>query len=41
MPSIPYIPSTAPFTPNGWGASLFEALSGCIREIYRFPYEPS
>ena len=32
---------TAPFTPNGFGASLFEALSGCIREIYRFPYEGS
>ena len=30
---------TAPFTPNGWGASLFEALSECIREIHRFPYE--
>ena len=32
---------TAPFTPNGWGSSLFEALSACIREIHRFPYEPS
>ena len=32
---------TAPFTPNGWGSSLVEALSGCIREIHRFPYEPS
>jgi len=31
----------APFTPNGWGASLFEALAGCIREIHRFPYEAS
>ena len=30
---------TAPFTPNGWGSSLFEALSECIREIHRFPYE--
>jgi len=29
----------APFTPNGWGSSLFEALSECIREIHRFPYE--
>lgn len=30
---------TTPFTPNGWGSSLFEALSECIREIHRFPYE--
>ena len=30
---------TAPFTPSGWGSSLFEALSECIREIHRFPYE--
>ena len=30
---------TAPFTPNGWGSSLVEALSECIREIHRFPYE--
>ena len=29
----------APFTPSGWGSSLFEALSECIREIHRFPYE--
>jgi hypothetical protein len=31
---------TAPFTPTGWGSSLFEALNQCIREIHRFPYEP-
>jgi hypothetical protein len=31
---------TAPFTPSGWGNSLFEALTQCIREIHRFPYEP-
>ena len=30
---------TAPFTANGWGSSLMEALSECIREIHRFPYE--
>ena len=30
---------TAPFTPTGWGGSLFEALSECIRELHRFPYQ--
>jgi hypothetical protein len=30
---------TAPYTPTGWGKTLFEALSACIREINRFPYE--
>jgi hypothetical protein len=30
---------TAPFTPIGWGASLFAALEECIRAIHRFPYE--
>jgi hypothetical protein len=29
----------APFTPSGWGSSLLDALSECIREIHRFPYE--
>ena len=32
---------TAPFTPQGWGTSLLDALSDCIREIHRFPYEGS
>lgn len=31
--------STAPFTPSGWGNSLSQALSECIRAIHRFPYE--
>jgi hypothetical protein len=31
--------ATAPFTPTGWGPSLFKALSECIRAIHRFPYE--
>ena len=30
---------TAPYTPSGWGKTLLEALSACIREINRFPYE--
>ena len=30
---------TAPYTPNGWGPTLFQALSDCVRAIKRFPYE--
>jgi hypothetical protein len=30
---------TAPFTPSGWGGSLIQALTACIREVHRFPYE--
>jgi hypothetical protein len=30
---------TAPFTPCGWGQTLLDALSSCIKEIRRFPYE--
>jgi hypothetical protein len=30
---------SAPFTPFGWGESLLEALSECVRAIHRFPYE--
>ena len=30
---------TAPFTPFGWGESLLQALSECVRGIHRFPYE--
>ena len=30
---------TAPYKPTGWGANLVEALSCCVREIHRFPYE--
>ncbi len=29
----------APYTPTGWGQSLYEALSRCVKEIYRFPYQ--
>jgi hypothetical protein len=28
-----------PFTPVGWGRTLLEALSDCIRAIHKFPYE--
>jgi hypothetical protein len=30
---------SAPFTPCGWGESLLQALSECVRAIQRFPYE--
>jgi len=30
---------TAPFRPCGWGKTMLEALSECIRAIHRFPYE--
>lgn len=29
----------APYTPSGWGKTLLEALSTCVREINRFPYQ--
>jgi hypothetical protein len=31
--------STAPYTPTGWGHDLLKALSECVRNIRRFPYE--
>ena len=31
--------SVAPYTPCGWGTTMLEALSTCIREIHRFPYQ--
>jgi hypothetical protein len=30
---------TAPYTPNGWGLTLLQALSDCVRGIQSFPYE--
>jgi hypothetical protein len=30
---------TARYTPNGWGPTLLQALSDCIKAIQRFPYE--
>jgi hypothetical protein len=29
-----------PYTPCGWGETLISALSDCIRELHRFPYQP-
>ncbi len=29
----------AAFTPSGWGRTLLDALSECIRAIHRFPYQ--
>lgn len=31
--------NTCPFTPTGWGSTLLKALSACMQEIHRFPYE--
>ena len=28
----------AAYTPSGWGKTLLDALSDCVREINRFPY---
>ena len=30
---------SVPYTPTGWGPTLLKALSDCVREIERFPYE--
>jgi hypothetical protein len=30
---------TAPYRPNGWGKTILEALSECVKAIDRFPYE--
>lgn len=30
---------TGPFLPTGWGSSLIDALSDCVRIIREFPYE--
>jgi len=30
---------TAPYTPCGWGQTLLQALSDCVKAIHRFPYE--
>lgn len=31
--------SKAPFTPCGWGRTLLDALSECVKSVQRFPYE--
>jgi hypothetical protein len=30
---------TAPYRPCGWGKTMLEALSECVKNINRFPYE--
>ena len=30
---------TAPYRPSGWGKTMLEALSECVKNINRFPYE--
>ncbi|MBI4893509.1 MAG: hypothetical protein HY821_23005 [Acidobacteria bacterium] len=32
--------ATAAYHPTGWGRTLLEALSSCVRNIHRFPYQP-
>ena len=47
-PSMPFFATTdkqtnqrtAPYTPCGWGRTLLEALSLCMENVRRFPYEP-
>ena len=31
--------TVAPFTPVGWGNTLLAALSECIANVHRFPYQ--
>lgn len=30
---------STPFTPCGWGRTLVDALTECVRAVHRFPYE--
>ena len=30
---------TIPYIAHGWGKTMLQALSACIREINRFPYQ--
>jgi len=30
---------TASYRPTGWGRTLLDALSECIKSVHRFPYE--
>jgi hypothetical protein len=30
---------SVPYTPNGWGLTLLQALSDCVKAIQKFPYE--
>jgi len=31
--------SCAPYTPCGWGSTLLKALSECVQNVHRFPYQ--
>jgi hypothetical protein len=31
--------NTAPYRPFGWGKTMLEALSECVKSLNRFPYE--
>jgi len=31
--------NTAPYTPCGWGSTLYKALAECVEAVHRFPYE--
>ena len=30
---------TVPYTPSGWGQTLLQALSDCVKAVQKFPYE--
>ena len=30
---------TAPYRPTGWGRTLLDALSECVKAVHRFPYQ--
>jgi len=32
---------SAPFYPFGWGETLIQALTECMKSIRKFPYEPA
>lgn len=36
----PFNQKSIPYEPAGWGITLLEALTMCMREIGRFPLEP-
>jgi hypothetical protein len=31
--------AVAPYTPTGWGSTVYEALARCVKEVGRFPYQ--
>jgi len=30
---------STPYRPSGWGRTLLDALSECVKAVHRFPYE--